>query len=69
MSSTPSQIAVEYDVVPGTIYLVDVLHNHHALTHASGKTKDIVLVPQPSEDPLDPLVRIIFVLGLGVLNH
>lgn len=68
MSSNPSQTAVDSEMVPGTIYLVDILHNNVGLIHTSGKMKNIVLVPQPSNDPLDPLVRI-FVSGLRAFNH
>lgn len=41
------------DIVPGTVHLVDVTGDMHAL-HLSGN-KDIVLVPKPSSDPEDPL--------------
>ncbi|KAI1077829.1 MFS general substrate transporter [Whalleya microplaca] len=52
--------------VPGTALLTDVLeadheHHHHgrlntsALRHGQGKDSDIVLVPQPSRSPNDPL--------------
>jgi len=51
------QAPADYEVLPGTIFLVDVLKNHSSLVHASGK-KDVVLVPQPSNDPRDPLVRL-----------
>merc|ERR1711939_307842 len=39
--------------VPGTVHLVD-LANNLAVKHGEGK-KDIVLIPQPSSDPNDPL--------------
>ncbi|KAF2734535.1 serine/threonine kinase 16 [Polyplosphaeria fusca] len=50
--------------VPGTALLADIVgeqeHRYHgrdtsALKHATGRNKDIVLVPQPSESPRDPL--------------
>ena len=51
--------------VPGTALLSDVLdaENHHhrgnldtsVLRHAKGKDADILLVPQPSRSPNDPL--------------
>ena len=51
--------------VPGTALLSDVLdsdnHHHHGsldtsvLRHAKGRDSDIVLVPQPSRSPNDPL--------------
>ncbi|KAF2188702.1 serine/threonine kinase 16 [Zopfia rhizophila CBS 207.26] len=50
--------------VPGTALLTDMLdsqqHQYHgrdtsALKHGTGRNKDIVLVPQPSESPRDPL--------------
>lgn len=43
---------VENDWVPGTVYLVDIQHNL-SVQH-NGKS-DIVLIPQPSDDPNDPL--------------
>merc|ERR1712230_150883 len=39
--------------VPGAVHLVD-LANNLAVKHGEGK-KDIVLIPQPSSDPNDPL--------------
>lgn len=39
--------------VPGTVYLVDI-ENNLEVQH-NGKT-DIVLIPQPSDDPNDPLL-------------
>lgn len=50
--------------VPGTALLADMLearqHRYHGrdtsrLKHAKGRNSDIVLVPQPSESPRDPL--------------
>ena len=50
--------------VPGTALLTDVigsdnLHRHgelaSALRHGKGKDSDVVLVPQPSNSPNDPL--------------
>ncbi|KAF2661911.1 serine/threonine kinase 16 [Lophiostoma macrostomum CBS 122681] len=49
--------------VPGTALLADLLDEHNqyhgrdtsGLKHAKGRNKDIVLVPQPSESPRDPL--------------
>ncbi|KAF1967348.1 MFS general substrate transporter [Bimuria novae-zelandiae CBS 107.79] len=48
---------------PGTVYLVDIANTsvEHQLEHAHfkhgmGKKQVIVLVPQPSEDPNDPLL-------------
>ncbi|MCJ1377510.1 hypothetical protein MMC17_000605 [Xylographa soralifera] len=40
--------------VPGTVHLVDVEGILNA-KHASGSSKDIVLIPTPSDDPEDPL--------------
>ncbi|RMY23093.1 hypothetical protein D0867_02274 [Hortaea werneckii] len=40
--------------VPGTVQLIDIAGQASTGEHASGKT-DIVLVPQPSRDPEDPL--------------
>ncbi|RMX75630.1 hypothetical protein D0869_11445 [Hortaea werneckii] len=41
--------------VPGTVHLIDIAGQASTGEHASGKT-DIVLVPQPSRDPEDPLL-------------
>ncbi|KAJ4367292.1 hypothetical protein N0V83_006873 [Neocucurbitaria cava] len=41
------------EIVPGTVHLVDTGHDVHG-KHLGGD-KDIVLVPQPSSDPEDPL--------------
>jgi hypothetical protein len=41
------------EIVPGTVHLVD-LQNEVRGRHLGGD-KDIVLVPQPSADPEDPL--------------
>lgn len=46
----------EYEIVPGTIFIVDVAQKHTKLLHAGGDSSKIVLVPQPSDDPNDPLV-------------
>ncbi|KAK2069195.1 hypothetical protein P8C59_003798 [Phyllachora maydis] len=52
----PVATAVEdaEDVVPGTVYLVD-LHGRTKAKHAGGGHRDILLVPAPSSDPDDPL--------------
>lgn len=42
------------DFVPGTVHLID-LEGILSVKHASGHQEDIVLVPEPSEDPDDPL--------------
>ncbi|KAF2475771.1 serine/threonine kinase 16 [Lindgomyces ingoldianus] len=41
--------------VPGTAPLTDLGRDTSALKHGTGRNKDIVLVPQPSESPRDPL--------------
>lgn len=41
----------DYDVVPGTVYLVQGTHQ------AGFSSQDIILMPTPSSDPRDPLVR------------
>lgn len=46
----------EYEIVPGTIFIVDVGQKHTNLLHAGGDSGNVVLVPQPSDDPKDPLV-------------
>ncbi|KAL1630310.1 hypothetical protein SLS56_004982 [Neofusicoccum ribis] len=64
------------EMVPGTVHLVDTAHDMHS-QHARGK-KDIVLVPQPSSDPEDPLnwssrrkglaigMAYVYTLGVGI---
>ncbi|KAM5354916.1 hypothetical protein ACJ41O_001562 [Fusarium nematophilum] len=42
------------DFIPGTVHLVDLDGTMQA-RHAEGGTRDIVLVPTPSDDPDDPL--------------
>ncbi|KAF2234641.1 MFS general substrate transporter [Viridothelium virens] len=44
----------ETEIVPGTIHLVDLEDRIHA-RHAGRGQRDVVLVPQPSNDPDDPL--------------
>lgn len=44
----------EDDFVPGTVHLID-LEGILSVKHASGHQEDVVLVPEPSEDPDDPL--------------
>lgn len=61
--------------VPGTVFMVDFDGGHFDGVHAS-KQSDIVLVPQPSRDPEDPLnwsrkrklwsLAMVFVYTLGV---
>lgn len=49
-------MAQSFDVhtdVPGTVYLVDVSHSLTNAAHAG--QRDIVLIPQPSSSPADPL--------------
>lgn len=42
--------------VPGTALLTDVLDNETTvLRHDKGRNADVVLVPQPSKSPNDPL--------------
>lgn len=53
------------ELVPGTALLTDIVgadHHHHrggldtsVLKHAKGRNSDVVLVPQPSLSPNDPL--------------
>ncbi|KXJ88410.1 major facilitator superfamily protein [Microdochium bolleyi] len=66
--------------IPGTVYLVDVAQHHEAGTNTQhdGSHQDIVLVPQPSSDPEDPLnwsyrrkllavsMGYLYVLGTGI---
>lgn len=45
--------------VPGTVLLNETAAHSEAVTkslkHAEGKNADLILTPQPSEDPNDPL--------------
>jgi hypothetical protein len=51
--SIPMVTNIDQDV-PGTVLLVDSAGHHSGGKHASDRS-DIVLVPQPSNDPEDPL--------------
>lgn len=42
-----------HDDVPGTVHLIDT--DHQSDSRHDGRLHDIVLVPQPSNDPEDPL--------------
>lgn len=59
--------------VPGTVILNEQDARSGSLTaglkHGTGKDSHIVLAPQPSEDPNDPLnVRMTFFIKAGVLR-
>src|ERR1700721_452922 len=64
--------------VPGTVYLDEQAGNTvettQNLKHAGGKNSHIILAPQPSEDPNDPLNwsrfrkdYVLFILALGAI--
>lgn len=65
------------DLVPGTVYLVEVDNSNDSRRHAHDE-KDIVLVPRPSADPEDPLnwsrrrkllqvaMILVYTLGVGI---
>jgi MFS family permease len=65
------------DDVPGTVHLVDVT-GQNSSSHHDASQKDIVLIPQPSSDPEDPLnwdyrrkilavsMAYLYVLGTGI---
>lgn len=58
------------DWIPGTVHLVDLDQTMHS-RHADGDKTDIVLVPQPSNNPDDPLNwsrtrKLIFLMSLNV---
>jgi hypothetical protein len=63
------QVMADYEIVPGTIYLIDVLENDSGLAHARSRSKNVLLVPQPSEDPYDPLVHNFRMLFAGVTGN
>ena len=51
--------------VPGTSVLFENSTGNHAATkHAAGKESDLILVPQPSNSPNDPLVYLVTLLAL-----
>ncbi|RSL86545.1 hypothetical protein CEP51_002742 [Fusarium floridanum] len=54
MASTAASATPSSDFIPGTIHLVDLDGTMHS-RHAQGATRDVVLVPTPSDDPDDPL--------------
>lgn len=57
--------------VPGTVYVereTDILRNLTSnLKHGSGRDENIVLVPQPSDSPSDPLSKLIGVSHFAVV--
>ena len=65
------------DYVPGTVHLVDITGQNSSSHHDNSQT-DIVLIPQPSSDPEDPLnwpyrrkilaisMAYLYVLGTGI---
>lgn len=66
--------------VPGTVILNEQYAHSESVTaglkHASGKNSHIVLVPQPSEDPNDPLnwsstkkISIMAIVGFGSILY
>lgn len=55
VSSAPAAFE-DVDLVPGTEYMGDSLRGHEQV-HGKGKNS-VALVPQPSQDPHDPLVRL-----------
>jgi len=44
------------EILPGTEVMADIAGAH--FIHADNSTKSTVLVPQPTDDPHDPLVRV-----------
>ena len=44
------------EMLPGTEIMADQQDVH--LVHAHNKANSVALVPQPSQDPADPLVRL-----------
>ncbi|KAF2164444.1 hypothetical protein M409DRAFT_25322 [Zasmidium cellare ATCC 36951] len=66
------------DVVPGTVHLVDLTSEAHHDRHHDPSNTQILLVPQPSKDPQDPLnwprrrkfwslaMVILYTLGVGI---
>lgn len=48
-------MVLQYDMVPGTVHLMDLTQQMNVEHVAEGV---IVLVPQPSDDPRDPLVGV-----------
>lgn len=68
---------VDEEPVPGTVHLVDIAGQLTEGAHA-GQNGDIVLVPQPSKDPEDPLnwsrkrkfwslaMVFVYILGVGI---
>src|SRR5947207_12359014 len=56
-----TRVALDHKLphVPGTVLLNELAAHSEALTHGlkhgNGKNSDLILTPQPSEDPNDPL--------------
>ena len=51
---TSTTFDTDYDVVPGTEYLIDVTGHDASKPHDASRS-DVVLIPRPSDDPDDPL--------------
>lgn len=60
------------DPVPGTVHLQQLaevkLHNIASLKHGTGRHAGLVLVPQPSDSPNDPLSTFSVKFELSVLE-
>ncbi|KAG9656296.1 MFS general substrate transporter, partial [Aureobasidium melanogenum] len=61
----------DFDHVPGTVHLVDVVGRASSSARHDASQEDIVLIPQPSADPEDPLNwahhRKLFAVGMALL--
>lgn len=52
MASTSAE--ADFDLVPGTEYLIDITGHDSTKPHDASRS-DVVLIPRPSDDPNDPL--------------
>ncbi|KAG9568974.1 MFS general substrate transporter, partial [Aureobasidium melanogenum] len=61
----------DFDHVPGTVHLVDVVGRASSSARHDASQEDIVLIPQPSANPEDPLNwahhRKLFAVGMALL--
>ena len=57
MSAIPMDLP-DYEDVPGTVYLIEG-------SHQAGAVQDIILLPAPSTDLKDPLVRRMWLNGVA----
>ena len=61
------EVHKDVEMLPGTEIMADIQGAH--FVHAQNSANSAVLVPQPSEDPHDPLVSFSTSLAAVALSH